>query len=194
MATEKQIPKLLGVLVEHMSGFLNLSNDDCQWAITNPKEAIALFVAAIQRRMKNSFTDLLSACKQVWVNDNFNENNFPLEPAAPDESEYEVYEHHFDKTVKGMDVFKKLEDIGYRLCGPRRAMGYIANGHLNDQLAHPLIITARGQGSTDYWYAYAPVFEIFDGNYGGCCLVLVSLDRDFDPFYGWLVLRKKQSV
>jgi hypothetical protein len=50
MATEQQISKLAGVLVEHQSGFTALSSQDAQWVITNPKEAISLFVAAVKNR------------------------------------------------------------------------------------------------------------------------------------------------
>lgn len=52
MATEKQIQKLAGVIVEHMD-FLNpLLGDDAQWAIQNPREATELYVKAIQNRKK----------------------------------------------------------------------------------------------------------------------------------------------
>lgn len=49
---EKQINKLLGVLVEHQSFFSDLPTADAQWVIQNPKGGIALFIEAIQNRKK----------------------------------------------------------------------------------------------------------------------------------------------
>lgn len=46
--TEKQIPKFVACLVEHQSEFAGLATADAQWAIQNPKEAVALFVKVIQ--------------------------------------------------------------------------------------------------------------------------------------------------
>lgn len=48
--TEQQIPKLAAVLVEHQDCFSELSTEDAQWAIQNPKKAIALYVEAIAKR------------------------------------------------------------------------------------------------------------------------------------------------
>lgn len=156
-----------------------LKDDDLAWRV---KKMIIGAKSAVAR----SFADLLSACKQNWVNDNFNEKNFPLEPVADDESEWEVYEYHFNKTVNGLDAFKKLEELGYRLCGPRRAMEYIANGHLDIQLDHPLIVTASWGDSVGFWCA-----PLFFRDYGKRDLRLCRLGRGFDPFCGWLVLRKR---
>ncbi len=54
MATEQQIPKLAGKLVEHQGYFTALSNANAQWVIQNPKEAIEIFVSAIQNRTKET--------------------------------------------------------------------------------------------------------------------------------------------
>ncbi len=54
MATEQQIPKLAGALVEHQGCFAALSNADAQWVIQHPKEAIQVFVGAIQNRTKET--------------------------------------------------------------------------------------------------------------------------------------------
>jgi len=56
MATEKQLPKLAAMLVEHQNEFVTLSNEDTQWAILNPKEAIALACEAIRNRAKVAVT------------------------------------------------------------------------------------------------------------------------------------------
>ena len=45
-ATEQQIPKLTGQLVEHQKAFASLSSEDAQWVIANTVAAIGLFVTA----------------------------------------------------------------------------------------------------------------------------------------------------
>lgn len=50
----KQTPLLLGRLVAHQRFFNPLSTAAAQWAIMKPKEAVALFVAAIMNRTKDS--------------------------------------------------------------------------------------------------------------------------------------------
>ncbi len=67
MATEKQLPKLAGTLVEHQSEFAVLSNEDTQWAILNPKEAIALACEAIRNRAKAIVAQLTSLATNVLV-------------------------------------------------------------------------------------------------------------------------------
>ncbi len=49
---EKQSDKLVGIFVEHRTEFLGLSTEDAQWAIQNPKDAVALSVEAIKNRKK----------------------------------------------------------------------------------------------------------------------------------------------
>ncbi|MFZ2975761.1 MAG: hypothetical protein WA055_04030 [Candidatus Moraniibacteriota bacterium] len=48
----KQINTMMGRLVEHQSEFSGLPTADGQWAIQNPKEAIAIFNNAIKNRSK----------------------------------------------------------------------------------------------------------------------------------------------
>lgn len=142
-----------------------------------------------------SFTDLLAACRQDWVNSDFNEKNFPLEPIADDEAGWEVCEHHFGRAVNGSEAFKELvENPDYRLCGPRRAMEYISNGHLNDQLDHPLIVTAiGGHRPSEPWKAFdhRPYVPVFLGDCDGRILRVCYLDSGFKLSSGWLVLRKR---
>ena len=52
--TEKQIPKLVGALVEHQSHFIGLSVEDGQWAIRNTPDAIVLCVKAIRDRERGN--------------------------------------------------------------------------------------------------------------------------------------------
>lgn len=142
--------------------------------------------------MSNSslWQTLLAACQQDEVDPDFNEANFPLEPVAPDEAEWEVYEHHFLRTVRGRMAFRGIERLGYRYCGPRRAMEFVA-AHPDLQLDHPLVVTARWQDLDGNWYA--PVFYRDDDERD---LRLGFLAYDFGPRYaryGWLVLRKRQK-
>lgn len=50
MATEQQIPTLAGAIVSNQSALEALPTNDTQWAIENPKVAIALWITAIKNR------------------------------------------------------------------------------------------------------------------------------------------------
>lgn len=67
MATEQQIPKLAGLIVEHQSGFAALSTEDAQWVIAETKKAIALFCEAVKSRTKVSANKLLEFVTTVTV-------------------------------------------------------------------------------------------------------------------------------
>lgn len=67
MATEQQIPKIAGLLVEHQSGFSALSTEDAQWVITDTKTAVALFAEAVKNRTKTTTTKLLEFVTSVTV-------------------------------------------------------------------------------------------------------------------------------
>jgi hypothetical protein len=150
-----------------------------------PKLIADLIVTKVAKPVASTFRDLLAACRQDWVSPDFNGANYPLEPTDPDEAEWEVYEYHFSETANGEDAFKNLEKLGYRLCGVRRAMEFIA-AYPDLQLDHPLVITARWQDPRGYWCA-----PFADRGVGKRRLDLVYLARGFDPRYGWLVLRKR---
>jgi len=71
MATEKQIPKLAAMLVEHQKDLGVLSSDDAQWAINNGHEAIELFVGAVKNyrdsgRLSYNKAITLPACKRPF--------------------------------------------------------------------------------------------------------------------------------
>jgi hypothetical protein len=68
--TEKQIPQLVGILVEHQSFFGALSTENGQWAIRNPKKAIALFVSAVANQTEEvtqKLLDYVTAIKTVAI-------------------------------------------------------------------------------------------------------------------------------
>jgi hypothetical protein len=132
-----------------------------------------------------SFSDLLGACRQKMINPNFTEENFPSEPVLPDENKWEPYEYGFNSWVQGEDALAIAQKSGYRLCGPRRAMEYIANGRQNNQLKNPIIITAQWKNINDLM---VPVFN--SGN-GERVINVISLSYHFPPNFKWLVLRKK---
>lgn len=91
MATEQQIPKLAGSIVEHQSGFTALSTEDAQWVIAETKNAIALFVEAIKNRTKTAANKLLEFVTSVTV---------------PSVKRF-VADDHFkhDETVDGVKVY-----------------------------------------------------------------------------------------
>lgn len=67
MATEQQIPKLAGSLVEHQSGFAALSTEDTQFVIRETRKAIALFCEAVKNRAKAAANKLLEYVTSVTV-------------------------------------------------------------------------------------------------------------------------------
>lgn len=51
-----QVSKMLGVLVSHLSEFYELTTEEIQWVIQNPKKAIVLFIEAIRNRKHRIFS------------------------------------------------------------------------------------------------------------------------------------------
>jgi hypothetical protein len=186
--SKDQCAELLAAIVR--SAPRDMDSDVAQGWITNQgalarvlKEALAPPVKAIAK----TWRELFDACRQDYCNKYFNEKNFPLEPVAADEGEWEVYEHHFLEVVTGEVAFRRLEEMGYRLCGPRRAMEYIAE-HLELQLDHLIVVTALWPLGCGDW-----AVPVFSGPSGRRDMSLSGLDDKFNPLHGWLVLRRKQT-
>lgn len=139
----------------------------------------------IKRFGNCSFADLIGACQQKMINPNFTEENFPLEPVLPDENAWEPHEYGFNSWVQGEDALAIAQKSGYRLCGPRRAMEYIANGRQNNQLKNPIIVTTQWKNINDLM---VPIFNNGDGKR---IVNVISLSYHFPPNFKWLVLRKK---
>lgn len=135
------------------------------------------------------FQSLLAACQQNLVKPDFNEEHYPLEPVTLDEHDWEVAEYHFKDVISDEQAFAELKAMGYRFCGVRRAMEFIAV-HPDLQLDHPLVVTARWQSPDGHWYV--PIFH--RAREVGRYLYLDDLPRDFDPNFGWLVLRRKSAA
>lgn len=130
---------------------------------------------------------LYAACKQQFSNPReFTEEHFPLEPPAPDDDKWRIYEHYFPETVKGDDAYARLKEMGFRtMSGLRRAMEFLArNQHL--QLDHPVVITAAWRNFQD-GRLYVPVF---DGADGKRLVRLRPLASRFGEECGWLVLER----
>lgn len=64
---EKQIQKLMGILVEHQDLFNPLAGDNAQWIIQNPKQGIALMVNAIQGREKEAVVKILEPVSTIVI-------------------------------------------------------------------------------------------------------------------------------
>lgn len=154
-------------------------------------DEIAKLIVVAKSAVTLSFADFLAACKQSSVNEicgGFTEENFPLEPVADDENEWKVCEHCFLKEINGFDAFRQLEeDPGYRFCGPRRAMEYVAE-HPDGQLNYSLIVTTRV--NLNACVCYVPIFHRTNDQRG---LDIFKLDADFGPSYSWLVLKRKDA-
>ena len=64
-ATEQQIPKLTGQLVEHQKAFASLSSEDAQWVIANTVAAIGLFVTAVKNRAQQEIEKAVEVVKRT---------------------------------------------------------------------------------------------------------------------------------
>ncbi len=65
--SEQQIAKLAGKIVEHQTFLSALSTDDAQWAIMNPKDAIAIFCEAVKSRTEKVVEKLLESVASFKV-------------------------------------------------------------------------------------------------------------------------------
>jgi len=138
------------------------------------------------------FIKLLSACKMKWVDENFTEKNFSLEPITADESDWEVCVHHFKYYTYYFSAIKKIKkNPNYQLCGPRRAMEYIAHRR---NLRNPLIMTTHWWNSGGECWGIPIIGRSWDYNrIINLAYISKGEDADFPPEYGWLVLKRKKS-
>lgn len=67
MATKQQIPTLAGVIVSNQHCLEHLPPDDAQWAIEHPEEAIAIFVTAVQNRVRSVAKRILKVWKIISI-------------------------------------------------------------------------------------------------------------------------------
>jgi len=185
MASFAQQYELLAAIVRQFSKIgERIPAEHARYLTQNKEKLSGALLAAL---LGTVWRTLIAACRQTWVSSGFNEEHFPLESVAPDEADWEVYEHHFDQPIEGEEAFRRLEEMGYRLCGPRRAMEFIV-AHPDIQLDHPLVITARWQERGRHWSA--PFFFRCGAEREVYLRHLVGV---FGPDAGWLVLRKRQK-
>jgi hypothetical protein len=155
------------------------------WITHNFELTLALRGALAASLPVINFRRLLDFCHQDWVDSDFNEGNYPLEPVTSDEADWEVYEYHFLETVTGEEAFRRLEEMGYRLLGgSRRAMEFIA-AHPDLQSDRALIITTRSFG------LFAPVFHQREAKRRLSLLPMML--GEVNSSCGWLVLRKRAA-
>lgn len=64
-ASEQQARKLAAVVVEHQEVFTTGMSEDIQWAITNPSEALSIFVSALMSRTKEAAKEVKAVIKKV---------------------------------------------------------------------------------------------------------------------------------
>jgi len=140
-----------------------------------------------EEQVVRSFADLLTACRMGYIDEKFNEKNFPLEPMIEETEKWKMRILTFKSNMNGLIFFDRLKKWNYRYrpCGPRQAMEYIAtNSDL--QLENPLVVTAFWKNQED-GCLYAPIFV---EEYGLRNLDIHEIDRDFEPTEGFLVLEK----
>lgn len=130
------------------------------------------------------FKVLLAACRQSKLDPYFTEENYPL---VDDGTRGPVEEYSFGFIVCGRDVIKKLQEMGFKFVGTKRAMQYIAT-HSRAQLAHPLVVLGD---PWEYRFRdfYVPVFcksSIREVRMVDVC----SLNVDFLPCCRFLVSRE----
>ena len=146
--------------------------------------------AQVRRLIGKTFKSLRSACRRIQFDSNFTEENFPLEPLAPDEDDWVVHVHDFDRVVPPERAFDELKRLGYRLLGgSRRAMEFIAT--YSDPglvgLDRPLVITVRRESLPGERNWLVPVF-VRRGNGRRLDVEYLASAREG---YGWLVLKKR---
>ena len=140
-----------------------------------------------EEQVVRSFADLLTACRMGYIDEKFNERNFPLEPVVEDAEKWKMRILTFKSNMNGLIFFDRLKRWGYRYrpCGPRQAMEYIA-ANPGLQLENPLVVTAFWKNQEN-GCLYAPIFV---EEYGLRNLDIHEIDRDFEPTEGFLVLEK----
>ncbi|MEX2436712.1 MAG: hypothetical protein WD471_00935 [Candidatus Paceibacterota bacterium] len=136
MTNEKQLSKLLGILVEHMFFFKDISTEDAQWVIQNPKEAISLFIKAVKERSKEIAKNILPTVTsngktgQQWIEtlekESFNVSDWAKNILQKDDFNNQVTEDvtYHPVLIKG-DEFSDKERITKNIRAEAKRRGYI---------------------------------------------------------------------
>lgn len=189
---------LLGVKKadELVADFLNNLTEEELLALSDPVCRVSI-VEAIRDSMewdkkedRPSFAELLADCNQDGgVSRFFTEENFPLEEYGKDEeNETEVRVFRSYKPLSNLESFAGLHTTGFRACGPRRSMEYIAK-HQELQLSAPIIVTTSWV-DPESGKMQVPVFCAESEKR---CLQVVNFDLAHREYRHWLVLFRKRS-
>ncbi len=177
MATEKQIPKLAGIITEHQSGFAVLSTEDVEWAIKNGHDTVALFVSAVKNRARIIVNKLLEfvtqvradAVKQFIAADHFKAGQ-TINGVKYHSSFGDNFNLHFlpkiEENVQAVDLqvhrlLRNSKDLGIRTeIGEDKEETNLAHLH------HLLTLQGNGEKGVLLTNGYANIFYIrdMDGN------------------------------
>ena len=179
-----------------VAGFLNELTGEEIMVLTDRARRVSI-VETIRERMGWSkrenippFAELLAACNQDGgVSKFFTEENFPLEECEKNEEyETEVRVFRSFKPLSDLGSFNLLQMAGFRACGPRRAMEYIAE-HQDIQLSAPIIVTTSWM-DPESGKTQVPVFCAESEKR---CLQVVNFELAHREYRHWLVLFRKTS-
>ncbi len=174
----------------------DLSSERVQHWLHRPQDlADGLRRALISEMVPSAWQRLFDACRQDEIDADFNESRFPLEPIAPDEDDWEVHQYSFANLALGLhgdEIVRRLNNEGYRRCGPRRGMQFISKNP-DIQTRCSLVLPTEWRRSEQ---SVVPVFG--RNGYWDCHnpLRVVRLHPIEGLFHSgliaWLVLHKKK--
>ncbi|MCX6786943.1 MAG: hypothetical protein NTY93_00210 [Candidatus Kaiserbacteria bacterium] len=125
MAEQQKCRKLAAVLVEHQEYFSVMTDEDCQWAIQNPKDAVALFANAVKNRSipkletdmpeifrltvdyGQSLEQMVAAGHYDLKNDDITAKRFTIKGEGI--IQFEAHYFHFNRTISSDDAVKEIE-------------------------------------------------------------------------------------
>ena len=146
----KQAIRMVSILMEHLPEFFKLKTHELQWIIKNPKEAIVLFIKAIQN-IKVDFSnwksitigtgfktadDLRQAIKEAggkvsdWAKDIMEKPDFTISPneAEVDLVRISVAELGFENSTTLKKIYERAISMGLKLVsaevGPQLRLQY----------------------------------------------------------------------
>jgi hypothetical protein len=183
LMSPRQDKELLAAVVRQFPYGL-VSAERAQFLISEAQDQLqGILTNALNFDSARYFRSLLAACRQDEVGHYFNSDCFPVEPLASDEEEWVECLYVFPGDVVGMQALQDLRKLGYRPCGVRRAMKYLArNPGLQDR--NPIVLTSVGTDELEYCL---PVF-CRDWRHAKRCILLNNVDCTFGTDYRWLVL------
>lgn len=129
----------------------------------------------------SAFQALLAGCQLKSIHPQLNENNFSLEPPEEIINNEVIIYHHNDNLITGEKLFAKIQGLGYKLCGIRQAMEFIAENRLDI----PLLVAVPWKNPKNN-LIYIPLFYKINGERTAD---LFWLKNYVGPFWGVLMLK-----